>query len=342
MNFPRDIRSSLLPLAGLAAAALTVIMFLVGMVLDSPARNSGGAVIDIRKGMNAGEIADLLKKKGIIRSAFLFRAVSCVEGYEGRYRFGRYTIPRKMRTFALARFMAETVPGPFDIKVTIPEGLNIWETASLFFRKAKVDSAAFVRFARNHAAAESMGVDNETLEGYLYPETYFVTEEADARDIIGKMVGQYRRVLSGSIQTRARTMKMTVNEVMTLASLIETEAANDTERPIISAVFHRRLKLRYPLQANPTIQYVIGEKRRVLDEDLAVDSPYNTYRYRGLPPGPIASPGLKSIIAALYPADTDYLYFVADGNGGHVFSRSLAEHRTAVSRYLNNRAHESR
>ncbi len=144
------------------------------------------------------------------------------------------------------------------------------------------------------------------------------------------------------MKKRAAKLGFTVNQAVTLASLIETEAASDAERPVISSIFHRRLKAGLPLQANPTIQYALGEKRRVFNGDLDVDSPYKTYRNRGLPPGPIACPGMKSIVAALYPAETEYLYFVANGDGSHTFSKSLAEHSSAVARYKKTRLQRSK
>jgi UPF0755 protein len=323
-------------------ALAALILLQIVLSLNATAPKSAGAVIDIQKGMSAGEVAHMLKKKGYIRSVILFRFVSKSKGYESKFRSGRYKVPHAMRTADLARYLAQTPPGPIDIRVTIPEGSNIAEIASLFYRKARVDSAAFVLFARDRETARSMGIENETLEGYLFPETYFVVEGTKARDVIRHMVEQYRQTFTEPMRARARLLNLSVNQVMTLASLVETEAASDVERPIISQVFHRRLKLGYPLQANPTIQYILGEKRRVLDEDLAIDSPYNTYLNRGLPPGPIASPGQKSILAALYPANTDYLYFVANGNGRHVFSRTLTEHQVAVSRYLINRSRQLR
>jgi UPF0755 protein len=326
---------------GIAALAVCIALLLI-LNLNSAVSKTAGASIDIQKGMSAGEVAHLLKKKGYIRSAILFRIVSKSKGYESHFRSGRYKIPRAMRTDELARYIALTAPGPIDIRVTIPEGSNSSEIASLFFRKAKVDSQAFAFFARDRETAKSLGIDNATLEGYLYPETYFVVEGAKARDVIKLLVEQYRRTFTEPMRARARFMGMTVNQVMTLASLIETEAASDVDRPIISQVFHRRLKLGYPLQANPTIQYILGEKRRVMDGDLQISSPFNTYLNKGLPPGPIASPGLKSITAALYPAGTDYLYFVSNGNGVHVFSRTLNEHQNAVSRYLTKRAQQTR
>ncbi|MHB9029508.1 MAG: endolytic transglycosylase MltG, partial [Candidatus Latescibacterota bacterium] len=230
-----------------------------------------------------------------------------------------------------------TPPGPVDIRITVPEGYNIREIASILQKKAGVDSSSFVMFAMNTPIAESLGVDKETQEGYLYPETYFIAERSRSLDVIRRMTAQFQEVFVDSLRTRAKTIGLTVNEVVTLASLIETEAANAGERPTVSQVFHLRLKLGYPLQANPTIQYILGEKRRVLAEDLDIESPYNTYLHKGLPPGPIASPGIASIRAALYPAATKYLYFVSDGDGSHIFSETLDEHNSAVAKYLRKR-----
>lgn len=331
------------PLATLAAGAVFLLAALGWIaLLDTPAPRTGAAEVRVEKGMTAGEIAHLLKRQGVIRSAFLFRVVSRVKGYDGRMWAGLYTIPAGLRTSEIARLLTVTVPKPIDIKVTVIEGLTIAEIASLLELKAKVDSAAFTSFAMSGAVAESMGIDNKTLEGYLYPDTYFIAEGAKAFDVIRRMTGRFREVFNDSLAARAGKLGFSLNDVLTLASLIETEAVSDEERPIISSVFHHRLKAGLPLQANPSVQYALGVKRRVYNGDLDVDSPYNTYLHRGLPPGPIANPGMKSILAALYPADTKYLYFVSNGSGGHVFSRTLSEHNTAVARYMKQRAHRSR
>ncbi len=329
------IRYAVLGLAAFALAALAATGILIS--LDAPTGKTAGAVVDIPKGMTAAEIAHLLHDRGLIRSVTLFRIVARSNGYATRFKAGRYRLPREMRTAEVAQFLAETPPGPVDIRVTIPEGLSIREIASILRKTAGIDSAAFSMFASSSAIAETLGVDNATLEGYLYPETYFIAQRSTAMDVIRRMVEQFREEFGDSLKVRARELGMTVNETVTMASLIETEAANDEERSLISSVFHRRLKLGYPLQANPTIQYILGEKRRVLDEDLKIESPFNTYLNKGLPPGPIASPGVASIRAALWPADTKYLYFMADGEGGHVFSKTLSEHNAAVARYMRQR-----
>jgi UPF0755 protein len=337
--------NSILPKGPLLAAfilltviAVSAVAFLgIAVFLNAPTGKTAGAVLDIPKGATARGVAQMLREKEIIRSEFFFCLVSRANGYSSRFKAGRFRFPREMRTTDIARFLADTPPGPVDIRVTIPEGYNIREIASVLQKKAGVDSASFTMFAMSSSIAESLGVDNKTLEGYLYPETYFIAERSRSLDVIRRMAAQFREVFADSLKTRAKTLGMTVNEVVTLASLVETEAANAGERPIVSQVFHRRLELGYPLQANPTIQYILGEKRRVLTEDLNIESPYNTYLHKGLPPGPIANPGIGSIHAALYPADTRYLYFVSDGEGGHIFSETLDEHNSAVAKYLRKR-----
>jgi UPF0755 protein len=325
-------------------AIFAVLVTAAGMVvlLNTPAPGARTSEVKVEKGMRAVDVSQVLAKQGAIRSAFLFRVIARATRNDSRIRAGRYSLPPGLRTDQIVRFLAATTPRPLEARVTIAEGLDITGIASILARKAGVDSAAFALCALSRSLAESLGVDNATLEGYLYPDTYFIEEGAKAIDVARKMVGRFREAVPDSLVKRADAIGFTLNQAITLASLIETEAANDEERPIVSSVFHRRLEAGFPLQANPTVQYALGVKRRVYNGDLDVDSPYNTYQHPGLPPGPIANPGLKSILAALYPADTKYLYFVSNGEGGHVFSRTLSEHNTAVARYKKERAHRTR
>ncbi len=212
-----------------------------------------------------------------------------------------------------------------------PSGAHAYH--SVIVSEEDIDSVEFVKLAGDENLIRELGIDNDTLEGYLYPDTYFVRHGTEPHEMITRMVGKFKQVFGDSLVKRASEIGMSVNEVVILASIIETEAGRKEERPLVSSVFHRRLKRGRPLEANPTIQYALGNKRRVLLEDLDIDSPYNTYTNPGLPPAPIASPGRESIIAALYPADTKYLYFMANGKGGHVFSKTLKEHNRAVSQY---------
>ncbi|MFC1551806.1 endolytic transglycosylase MltG [Candidatus Latescibacterota bacterium] len=302
----------------------------------------GNLYFEIEAGMSAGEIADRLHGQKIIGSPGYFKFVSKLRGYSKRFKAGNHVISGAKSVHGLARLFTRIPPSPPDIKLTIVEGLNLWETASVLSSAAGIDSTEFIRLASDKNTASELKVDNDTLEGYLYPDTYFVVYDTTPREIIARLVGTFNGVFTDSLRERASEMDMNVNEVVTLASIIETEAQLDEDRAIVSQVFHRRLSLNRPLEANPTVQYAMRSRRRVLDIDLEIDSPYNTYKHRGLPPGPIASPGKKSIIAALYPADTKYLYFMADGNGGHVFSRSLNEHNRAVRNYKRERSRAKR
>ncbi len=293
---------------------------------------------EITPGMTAGAIADSLYSRDIIESAGYFLMVCKMRGYARHFKAGSHIIDDANSVHGLAHLLTRIPPSPPDIRLTIVEGLNMWETASTVAAETGIDSTEFIRIASNKKTADELKVDNDTLEGYLYPDTYFVARGTTAYELIVRLVNTFNTVFDDSMRTRGSELGMSVNEVVTLASIIETEAQLDEERAIVSQVFHRRLSLNRPLEANPTIQYALRSRRRVLDEDLEIDSPYNTYTYRGLPPGPIASPGKKSLVAALYPADTNYLYFMADGNGGHVFSRSLNEHNRAVRNYKRERA----
>ncbi len=300
---------------------------------NSPAGIEKTVELEISKGMTAGDIARMLREKGVIRSALYFKLVTKLNGYSMKFRAGRHEIKGTMNTHEIARLLTHNPPVPPDVKITVFEGLTIKETASILATTANIDSSEFVRLAMDKDIALKLGVDNNTLEGYLYPDTYFIRPDTRPADMITRMVNRFNTVFNDSLKVRAEEINMNVHEVVTLASIIVTEAGIDEDRPLISSVFHRRLKLKRPLEANPTIQYALGNKRRVLTADLKIDSPYNTYTNRGLPPGPIASPGKKSLVAALYPADTKYLYFMADGKGGHVFSKSLGEHNKAVRQY---------
>jgi len=304
---------------------------------NHPAGNGETVIVEISKGMTAGDIALMLRDRGVIRSVLYFKLVSGLNGDTMKFKAGRHEINGTMNVREIIRLLTQNPLAPPDVKVTVFEGLTVKETASILASTADIDSAEIVQLAADKDMARKLGADNDTVEGYLFPDTYFFRPDARPIDIITRMVKKFNSVFNDSLKERAEEINMSVHEVVTLASIIETEAGLDEERPLISAVFHRRLKLKRPLEANPTIQYALGNKRRVLTEDLKIDSPYNTYTNPGLPPGPIASPGEKSIIAALYPADTKYLYFMADGKGGHIFSKSLREHNKAARQYRRQR-----
>jgi UPF0755 protein len=202
--------------------------------------------------------------------------------------------------------------------------------AAILAHELEIDSCVILNLVRDPTFIDQLEVVAETLEGYLFPETYFFTFGVDEKQVITAMVQQFYRQIPDSVLEGENTLGYTLNEMLVLASIIEGEAMLASEMDTISSVYHNRLARHIPLQADPTIQFIIkSPPRRLLNRDLKIDSPYNTYKYAGLPPGPINNPGKDAIMAAIYPAQTQYLYFVANGDGSHSFSVTLAEHLRA-------------
>ncbi len=267
-----------------------------------------------------------LNQASVLKGDYIFKLMAIFSGVDkklspGRYDFvGRislYDVLRKLKNKDIATLM-----------VTIPEGLSVYKTAGLIAARLSIDSAEFVARAFDTAFAENQ-YNIEGFEGYLYPETYRLWYGIKTDQIFDILLIEFRHKSSGLFDS-LRDNHYSARELLVLASIIEAEARADDEKPLISSVYHNRLKRRMKLQADPTVIYALGGlDRPLLYKDLEVDSPYNTYKYEGLPPGPINSPGLASIVAAIYPAETNYLYFVADGTGRHIFSHTLVEHNRA-------------
>lgn len=273
--------------------------------------------------------AESLSAKGIIGSPALFRFYARVTGRDRGIKAGTYLLERGSSWNAALTALTEGRGLVYT--VTIPEGWTIATMIPALAREVKVSEDSLQVAVADSAMRDRLEVATPTLEGYLFPETYVFPDGVTAREIVRTMVRQFERRWKPEWNARLDSLGMTRHEIVTLASIIEKEARVADERPVISGVYHNRLKRGMLLQADPTIQYALGRHRaRVLYRDLRVDSPYNTYRYPGLPPGPIASPGDASIEAALYPASVPYLYFVAHPDGHHEFRRTLREHNEAV------------
>jgi UPF0755 protein len=218
--------------------------------------------------------------------------------------------------------------------LTIPEGLTITQIADVVSQQGLTDRVEFLRLAKDREFIMSLGIKAETLEGYLYPDTYKFPRPIKAREVLVAMVEQLRQEVGPDLLARIQELKMTMHEVLTLASVIEKETGSGGERPEISAVFHNRLKKHIPLQSDPTVIYGLPAfDGNLHKKDLSSPSPYNTYRVQGLPPGPIANPGIQAIRATLYPSDSRSLYFVSRNDGTHQFSATLIEHNKAVEKY---------
>jgi len=266
-------------------------------------------LVRVEKGESAKAVGRKLKDQGVIPSSTLFLVLASITGASRNIHYGPYQF-EKNRTWKTVRKLA--LGQTYSIKVSIPEG---WAAYTIAQRLA---SEGIIQDAESFAAL----VDERQLEGRLFPSTYFLEPGSDNETILNIFVNQFNKACPPEMRVSSA--------VLILASIIEREAAADDERPLISSVYHNRLKKRMPLEADPTVQYAIGKgrtwKERVFYKDLKFKSPYNTYRNLGLPPGPICSPGLKSIQAALNPAPTPYLYFVADGAGRHQFFKDHKSH----------------
>jgi len=290
-------------------------------------------VVFIPRGASLMEIAHILKENELLEYEELFVLLGKISGYQHQLKAGMFKVPQNLHPWHLLQYL--THPVSADIKITLPEGIPATEIAGILQRRLGIDSTRFMNLVQDSSFCRSLGVDVSNLEGYLLPETYYLPYGMPEEKIIRLLVSNTLKIFeSDSIRQQLERIGMTRHQILTMASIIEGEVVVDSERVLVSSVYHNRLKRGWRLQADPTIQYIIpGPPRRLLLKDLEIDSPYNTYRYRGLPPGPINNPGKKSILAAIFPAKTRYMYFVATGDGGHHFSRTAAEHSRWKARF---------
>jgi len=315
--------------------SLAIILIVAGLLFFKASLpmndNTQPQVFEIKSGMTLKQVSQELFRQNLIRSANAFQAIALIQDKEKLIKVGEYYISPSMLP---AEILKRITSGKTVLhSITIPEGYRITEIANLLEEKDLADKNIFLQQAKNVELLE--GIPTSSLEGYLFPDTYHFGKRTTEAAIINKMVKTFKeRVLKQEFLKRAEDLGFSYHEIITLASLIEKETGKDSERKQISSVFHNRLKKNMLLQTDPTVIYAIdifdGNIRK---RDLNIDSPYNTYRYKGLPPGPIANPGLKSIIAALYPATTSDLYFVSKQDGSHKFSATLNEHNRAVQKY---------
>jgi UPF0755 protein len=291
----------------------------------------------VSKGQTFASVVDSLEAEGIINSRQSFVFVAKFHGGTSRLKVGKYKFKSGISNYGLLTALLEGKDATL-IPVTLREGLTSRQQAHILARAIGIDSARFVSLVHDPSVVQSFGITSPSLEGYLFPETYDFRWQADEQDIITHLVRHFQAFYNDSLQARASDIGWTTNQVMTLASIVEGEAVLPDERPIIAGVYLNRLRKGMKLEADPTIRFTIENgPRRILYSDLDVDNPYNTYRNKGLPPGPINNPGKASILAALFPTHHDYLFFVANGRGGHWFSSTFAEHKRNVRKYRRER-----
>lgn len=317
-----------------ATVAGALLAALGGLILAAylPLQRGGPErVIEIRKGAGLLEISRLLEEEGVIFRREVFTLLALLQGDRRRLKAGEY---RLSASLSPARILEILRRGEvIRYALTIPEGFTLAEIARAAERAGLAMASEVLSLSRDRAFLIELGLEAESLEGYLFPETYLFPKGTPIRALLRQMVETLRGRFMEEMKARGKALGLTPHQVLTLASLIERETPLEEERRLVSAVFHNRLRRGIRLQADPTVLYALGRTGGALTkEDLQVNSPYNTYLHRGLPPGPIASPGLPSLRAAVDPAPGNYLYFVARGDGGHEFTLTLAEHEEAIRR----------
>ncbi len=318
--------------------SLSLLLFLVSIFafLYMPALQKRRVVeVKVDRGESFSSVVNKLKDRGVIPNERFFTLWARLLALDkkihwGVYRFDLPIAPREvLDRMVLGR-------GLFH-RITIPEGLALNEIADLLVREGATGEEKFLQEARSTEILSLLGLEDNGIEGYLFPDTYYFPVSATARDILTAMVEQFQEIFTPMMERQAKKLGLSRHEVVTLASLVEKEAGVEAERPLVSAVFHNRLKQNIPLQSDPTVIYGLeGFTGKLRRRDLQNPSPYNTYLIRGLPPGPICNPGLSSLRAALFPAHVSYLYFVSKNDGTHFFSETIREHNRAVNIYQRN------
>lgn len=295
--------------------------------LNSPVR------FEIKDGESFSSITERLYEEGVIPSKFNFKVAAFLYGAEKKIKAARFYIPNDLSYLDLLDLF---VNGPADYlrSIRINDGQTLKWLGAKVKRDLKIDSASFVNLANDKEFIKSLGLNEPTLEGYLFSKTYKVYERSTPEEALKIFYNGFKEFFNDSLKQRAKEIGLSVHQVLTLASIIKGETNLVSEMPTISGVYHNRLKIGMRLQADPTIQFLLpGGWRRLTYKDLNIESPYNTYKYSGLPPGPINNPGADAIMAALYPEKHNYLYFVANENSSHKFSKNYSDHLKNVAQY---------
>ncbi len=292
-------------------------------------------VVEVPRGAGTQTIGTRLIDAGVVRDPLTFRVALWLSGHDRRLQAGEYQFSEPMSAVDVIGKIASG--DVLLIPLTFREGLTIREMADVFGGSGFGTAEEFIAAAQNASLVASIDADARDLEGYLFPDTYALPRHADATLVVSQMVGRFMQVLTPEVRAGAEAQKLSIRQLVTLASLVEKETAVPAERTVVAGVYANRLRIGMLLQCDPTVIYALllagrydGNIRRA---DLSIDSPYNTYRYPGLPPGPIAAPGQGSLEAAARPAAVEYLYFVSRNDGSHEFARSLPEHNRNVQRY---------
>ena len=327
---------------------LAAFLFVVGLLgagavgfmylrVNQPYRGYADAeqFVELPSGSGSAAIGQRLIAAGVVRDAATFRTALWLSGQGRHLKAGEYRFDRAMTPFDVIDKIARG--DVYVIVMTFPEGLTVAEMSKIFESHGMGTAASFVEAAKDAALVHDLDPEARDLEGYLYPETYALSRHADAAKLVRMMTARFEHVFTQELRQAAAARNLSVRQAVTLASIVEKETARADERPVVAAVYLARLRIGMPLQCDPTVIYALtkrgGYDGNIHKDDLSINSPYNTYRFPGLPPGPIASPGRPSLEAAVHPTDADYLYFVSRNDGSHVFARTLDEHNRNVQQY---------
>ncbi len=293
--------------------------------------------IEIPKGSNTLDIAQLLKEKQLIKNELVFRYYVKYLGYGAELKAGRFDLSKNMNLEEIIQKLVEGNTFIETVRFTIPEGYNVNQIAERLAEQGLVNKDRFLQLTKegnfDFPFIKQIPQRDEVvykLEGYLFPETYEIKKGATEEEIIQKMLAQFEKEWKTEWNKVIEEKGMTIHDIVTLSSIIEREVVVDKERPIVAGVFYNRIRDSWNLQSCATVQFILGkQKDRLTYDDLEIDNPYNTYIYQGLPPGPIGTPGRKSLEAVVFPAENDYFFFVTkkDNSGEHYFSKTFAEHQ---------------
>lgn len=330
--FPATLSPKVISVNAVRILLFSSLLWYLACLFSSPGNGSVQCDISFPQGCGIRKLAGDLKRGGVIRSSWHFVLMTRLRGEAHRLKAGEYHFSDDMTPDMI---LHKVVTGEVDYrKFTLPEGYSVYQAAELLEQKGYFKKEAFLEKCRDRDLLVRLGVNEASAEGYLYPATYNLSRNGNEAQLLEQMIGQFNKSYS-DIKGGDGARLASLHEVIILASIIEKEAVSPEEKPIISSVFHNRLRLGMPLQSDPTAVYgVRAFSGKVSKADILRPSPYNTYLNKGLPPGPIGNPGKDAVQAALKPAKTDFLYFVARQDGTHNFSRNLAEHNRAVVRYL--------
>jgi len=316
----------------LAGAGFYVFTDLTAYAQHPQKEGQAEKIVEILPGQGFSAVVQTLEKEGIINDSMRFRIIARVKGYDRQIKAGEYLLSLSLSPLEILETIAKGKT--YLRRFTIPEGYTMRQIAVAAEQAGLGTESEFMRVCSDAEFIKKSGINADSLEGYLFPDTYFFPKSTGIPNILMTMIRRFRSVFTAQWEKRAQEMGFSVHEIVTLASIIEKETGIAAERPLISSVFHNRLKKKMRLQTDPTVIYGIDNfDGNLTRKHLETLTPYNTYQIRGLPPGSIASPGEKSLQAALWPAKTDYLYFVSKGDKTHEFSTNLEDHNRAVRKY---------